>query len=427
MKSIFQGGAKLWFWNTIIRRIVRAPVDGTVFLGREAKKYSIYAVIPTAELWYAEPLSRKIKSLFSLWWRPSEEDLNGAGVQVLLRHVFGTDEDFGPQFLRLYSWHALQDWSLSSLTEHDARRSEALETFTLVTRRRINQNTSYPRLNLSLPLRNPMFWEVAIPMVAKIPVKAFFKFLDVDASFSFNSIRASGHPHADELIAFLYEVLYLQQKIAISLDEYVRLSAFSFCEKTDSVLLNEEVDAIMCVDRTFSYLKASLEKTIAMTGLVFGVQNLDSKNSHKSKHRALSDAMPEGFKQLPYARFLLEHLKSQSMEDLSNYRTGLLHKKGISDLQPHSFTVSFEGNSVDTIAIFKKIFTVLHEQHSKNTAILVCSLALLTDLLVQMDPPKITLDQMKQIFPPEEVAKWMEVLSRHVESQLAEDRDFDSN
>lgn len=422
MKLNFQGSFKVWIWNTLVRRIVRAPNDASVFLGTEIKKHSIFAVVPTADLWYSEPAIRKLKSIFFRRWEPVSDNLNDAGVVVLLRQVFGEEEDFGPQFLRLYNWHCLQEWSTSSLTEQDSRRAEALEAFTLVTRRRINQSTSNPPLNLSLPLRNPMLWEVSIPMVAKIPVRSCFKFLDVDASFSFNSIRAANHPCANELIAFLYEILYLQQKIAISLHEYVRLSAFSFNDKADSVLLDEEVDAIMCVDRVFSYLKASLEKTIALTGLVFQVKNLDSKNTHRSKYSALSDAMPENLKRLPYAGFLLEFLKSENIEDLTNYRTGLLHKKGISDLQPHTYAVPFDGESVDTKAIFKKVFPILHEQHSKNTAILLCSLALLTDRLVELDPPKISLEDLSQIFPPEEVLKWMGVLSRHVESQLDHER-----
>ena len=39
---------------------------------------------------------------------------------------------------------------------------------------------------------------------------------------------------------------------------------------------------------------------------------------------------------------------------------------------------------------------IIHEQHSKNAAVLICALAILTDKLVELDPPIIT---------PEELAK----------------------
>jgi hypothetical protein len=82
----------------------------------------------------------------------------------------------------------------------------------------------------------------------------------------------------------------------------------------------------------------------------------------------------------------LEFLTSKNLEELNNYRTGLLHKKGIADLQPHNYV----GVKPEDLPI-AKIYHVLHEQHAKNTAMLLCALALLTDELVSADPP--TLDQ----------------------------------
>lgn len=151
------------------------------------------------------------------------------------------------------------------------------------------------------------------------------------------------------------------------------------------LLLNAEIDTIMKADLVFSYLKASLEKTVALTGLVYGVTNIDSKKNHASRMKSLADAMPEGIESTPYGAFLLEFLKSENLEELNSYRSGLLHKKGIADLQPHNYV----GHGIAKLP-FGKIFALLHEQHAKNTGVLMSALALLTDQLVMLDPKKVS-------------------------------------
>jgi hypothetical protein len=61
-----------------------------------------------------------------------------------------------------------------------------------------------------------------------------------------------------------------------------------------------------------------------------------------------------------------------------------LHKKGISELQPHNYV----GEKAEKLPLLK-IFNIVHEQHVKNTAVLICILAILTDELVRMVPPDI--------------------------------------
>jgi hypothetical protein len=58
-------------------------------------------------------------------------------------------------------------------------------------------------------------------------------------------------------------------------------------------------------------------------------------------------------------------------------------------LQPHNYF----GTNNQTLPLLN-IFEALHEQHAKNTAILICSLALLTDDLVDRKPPKMTNDEV---------------------------------
>lgn len=231
-------------------------------------------------------------------------------------------------------------------------------------------------------------------MIPKIPIISFQYFLDVHSTFAFAAIRGARLPHSDRIIAYLYEVLFLQQKIAIALHEFARLAAFAGSEKERNLLINAEVDAIMGADAIFSYLKASVEKTIALVGLAFGIDNLDSKKTHERRLAALHAGIPQLYRDTFYCDFLLEFVKSENIEEINKYRLGLLHKMGIADLQPHNYV------AVDVHKLpFRRLLDLLLEQHAKNTAVLLSALALLTDKLVEASPPAISqetlFDQLK--------------------------------
>ena len=98
--------------------------------------------------------------------------------------------------------------------------------------------------------------------------------------------------------------------------------------------------------------------------------------------RALDAALPEIARNTPYAKLLMSLVSSDALEELNNYRSGLLHKKGISELQPHSY-VGVPGDANP----FLKLFATLNEQHAQNSAIFLAVLALLTDDLAQRLPP----------------------------------------
>lgn len=130
--------------------------------------------------------------------------------------------------------------------------------------------------------------------------------------------------------------------------------------------MNAEVDAIRSADLVFTYLKASVEKTIVLLALSYDIPNMVSKKTHRSKIDALTKGLPENVKKQPYCIFVLEFIKSENLDELNSYRTGLLHKKGISDLQPHNYA----GKPASEIPL-KKVYEVLYEQHTKNTAVLI--------------------------------------------------------
>ncbi len=68
-------------------------------------------------------------------------------------------------------------------------------------------------------------------MVVKIPITSFAHYLDMHFEFAVNSIRKANHPEADDIISYLYELLNIQQKIAISLHEYLRLTHYPQLKK----------------------------------------------------------------------------------------------------------------------------------------------------------------------------------------------------
>jgi hypothetical protein len=223
-------------------------------------------------------------------------------------------------------------------------------------------------------------------MVIKMPVVSLWHYLDLHSEYAFNAIRKANHPHSDDLISYLYDILYIQQKIAISLHDFIRTTEHAETKKKDSLLMLAEVDAIRYGDLVFTYLKASIEKTVVLLGLTHGIKNLENKKTHSAKLSALLIGMPPSVTQQAYWEFVYEFIKPEKLEELNNYRTGLLHKKGTSKLQPHQY-VGTKGAATPLV----EIFSILLEQHAKNTAVLLGVLAILTDELVKRDPPSDTL------------------------------------
>jgi hypothetical protein len=366
-----------WF----LEKGLGAPDDVSLLLGNRVRKWSPYIRIETRALWAAEPLSRKIRAIARGRWQHSSDIAQKQALETYRAQIFGTDDDWGNHLLVLYDWHLKREWELESLTDADKQRAVALASFTILTRLRYRDVITSP-LNLRLGLRAPDVAGLAYPMIAKVPLLSFRYFLDLDVHYTFDAIRHSRHPFADDIIAFLYELLFLQQKTAIALLEFVRLIAYADENKKTATLINAEVNAIMQADSIFAYLKASIEKTIALVGAVYGAPGLDAKKDHKARLRALRTALPRDIDKVFYANILFDIVGSENLEDLNNYRAGLLHKKGIADLQPHNYV----GQTPESLPL-RKIFAVMHEQHFMNTAGLVVALALLTDDLVRRDPP----------------------------------------
>ena len=371
-----------------LERILGAPPDVMMLLGDRMREWAPYVSIESRALWATESRSRKLRALLRGRWRPSEASMQAKAREAFKDLLFGGSEDCGEDLVVLNDWHLRREWELNALTEADRARGTALASFTVLTRLRYKEIAASP-LNLQLALRAPYVTDLIYPMVAKMPIVSLRYFLELHVHYAFNAIRRAKHPFSDHIISFLYDLLFLQQKIAIALLEYARLLTYAEEHKGEAQLINAEVDAIMAADALFAYLKASVEKTIALVGVTHGIVNLDAKKDHRKRIAALRAGLPAGVEDLPYGSFLFEMIGSESLEDLNNYRSGLLHKKGIADLQPHNYV-----GQAARAAPLRKVFGVLHEQHSKNTALLLVALALLTDRLVELDPPSFAKEDL---------------------------------
>jgi len=368
--------------DSLIQRVLRLPADFTVYLGSAVQPGSIYARLESVPLWRKQSGRTRLKSLISRRWEPDPGLLDAEAQAALSSGMFGGPEDFGDHLLRLNSWHQSRKWQIE-LPPELARKAAALEVFSVLTRLRLQEEFA-PALQLRLAERAPVVARLVFPMVVKVPVVSFRFFLDVHASFALNSIHKSGHAHAGALGDYLYELLYLQQKVALSLHEFIRLVVYATDEKRGSHIIAAEVSAIMGAELVFVYLKATMEKLITLTGLTFGIADLDGKRTHRARLNALDAGVPAAVLATPYGQMLRELVSSENLDELNSYRSGILHKRGIADLQPHNYVEVAPDESP-----FRRILDVLREQHAKNAACLLCALALLTDELAKLDPPDL--------------------------------------
>ena len=371
----------------LIKYYFNSKREFVVFLGSKPQRGTLFAPVRTMQVWKKETLKKKVKSIFQFHWVPSDEIIQSEAKRIFLIDVFGLPSDYGDQLFKLMNWHNSREWNLDALTDFDKVRAYSLESMTGLNRLRYEQTSE--SLNLKFKEQFPFICILVYPMVVKIPIVSFRYFLDIHCAFAFNSIRKSKHSQSDAIISYLYEVLFLQQKIAISLHEYLRLISHIDSKKSGNIFTAAEMNAIMNADLIFTYLKASIEKIIILIGLTYDITNLDSKKTHREKLAALLKILPERATQQYYCQFMLEFIKSENLDELNTYRTGLLHKRGISDLQPHNYS----GEEAEALPL-KKIFKILHEQHSKNTAVLLGALAMLTDELVKLNPPNITFNEI---------------------------------
>ena len=376
------------FSKFLIKHYFKSEEDFQVTIGDKVQIGSIFTKVETLLLWKNETFFKKAFAIIKMKWEPDKNKMRGIAKKYFMEELFGEKGDYGEKLFELMSWHNSQKWDLSSLTFVDLDKAKALEGMAILSDLRFCKK-SYKSLVLNMCNRNPLICLLTYPMIIKIPVVSMRTYLQLHYAFCFNSIRRSKHPFSDDLVDYLYEIMFLQHKIANALHEIVNLIVYTREKKNGSLLINAEVDAIREIDTAITNLKATIEKAVVFIGFIYGINNLDVKKEHQKRIKALVEKIPKKASRNFYWENIYEFLKSENLIKLNNFRTGLLHKKGIASLQPHNYL----GNN-DSHIMLSKMYDFLYEQHAKNTTMLIGMSSLLTDELVERDPPKLTVPEL---------------------------------
>lgn len=365
----------------ILKYYFRKPVDTVVPFGPNMQRGSLMAAVYYLPLWKQTSLMEKVTSILKGRWNPNNEVVMSEAKKVIMNDVFGTPDDYGEELYNINLLHNYRQWDFSFLTSDDEEKAKALQGLRLLTGLRHRSKGTNPYLHLNLKLFSPLMCSLVEPMVLKIPVLSLRFCLEIHEEFAFNSIRQANHPQADDLIAYLYDSLVIQQKVAGGFHELLRLIADTQQKHDDSQLTFGEIEAMTLCETVVNYLKATIEKIIIILGLIFEITGLELSKTHQKKLKALDTKLPEKVKALPYFDFVWTYIQPDELEKLNNLRTGINHKRGISKLQPHLY-MDKEVKGKPLI----DVFSILIDQHRKNTIIFLGVLAILTDDLMFRHP-----------------------------------------
>ena len=361
-------------------------------LGTKMQSGSLTVILDNRAIWKREPFFKKLKMLVNKKTIPSENVVQALAYNLFMEDYFGTINDYGEMLYELNKQHNSIEWDFKYLTDADRKKAESIDALIILELSRHSETSDL--LNLNLAQKNIITCTLATPMFIKIPIVSMQYFLIIHNMFAFNEIRKAGHTQANGIIAYLYELSVLQCKIGATLHTFLKLINLTNQNKEHNLITIYELDAIRQADLLFIYLKASIEKIMVLTGLVFNIIDLEAKKTHKQKIKKLEDEIPNGIKEAWYHDLFMEYISSKSLERLNSYRTGILHKKGISKLQPNEYF----GKNADTLPLID-IYQVLYEEHTNNSFAFLFALAMLTDELVKLVPPD---DNIIHIFPSDE-------------------------
>jgi hypothetical protein len=349
---------------------------------RQKQDGTLSAVVPAWTVWKAEPLHHKLRSILSGEWRPLTATLRQTGVEALLEDQLGGNQDLGPDLLRLVWLHNHRRWMRAALTKQDSERADGLVHFTLLTNVRYRRfGGSYPPLNLQLGERWPVLRMLLYIISVRVPVESIRYFVQVSPKCVFDAVRRTLHPNSEEIISYLYEILFIQQKTAVALFDFLTLASEIRRSKQDAVLVREELDQVLRADLLVMYLKSTLEKAIALVAAIRMVPGLDNRRRHMARVQAIEKALSPVPEHAYYIELFLDMIRSDNFSEIDRLRSGIVHKRGVANLQPHSYAGVTPTDLPDL-----ELYSKLHEQHAKNSAVVLAALAMLTDDLVGRDP-----------------------------------------
>ena len=316
------------------------------------------------------------------------------GDRIAQDEIFGYDSDFGKTLLALNTEVGKKSWNTEKhLTPKDLEKANAIGNLNIIIRNKFIGLVSEPPLSMSLFDAYPEVCLTIAPMTPYVLVQSIRYFVDINLYYTFSAIRKSNHQYKDDLIAYLYELLDLQAKNALSLLELLELCHTIQQKKGNSILIKEEHDAMEKANLLIIRLKSFIEKVMAFWGVVYGDTSVDSAGKHKTREKKVNKHIRESYKKHPYYQLLIAYIKPENFAELDNYRTGILHKKGSSQMQPHSFV----GKKFDDTP-FRKLLALIMEHRQRSSIALVSALAVMTDELVKKEPPQKRFAMMLDIF-----------------------------
>lgn len=340
------------------------------------------------------------KILFSLGLRhmrnieDMEHRISKLVARIAHNEIFGYEPDFGKFLFTINMEIGKKNWEVEKhLTLMDLEKADAIGTSNIMIRNKFIDLVSEPPMNMSLFDTYPEVCLTITPMTPYVLVQSIRYFVDVNHHYTFSAIRKSNHQNKDELIAYLYELLDLQAKNALSLLELLELCHTIQQKKGDSVFIKEEHDATEKANSIIIRLKSFIEKVTAFVGVVYGDTSVDSAKKHKTRERKIEEHIRESHKKHPYYQLFTAYIKRENFAELDNYRTGILHKKGSSDMQPHSFV----GKKFDETPI-RKLLGVIMEHRQRSSIALISALAIMTDELVKKEPPQKRFAMLLDLF-----------------------------
>ena len=351
------------------------------------QKGGLVITLSTREILKELTFVQKILFLLGLRSFKSTDDIEIRIGKLMARvaqdEIFGYDSDFGKKLFILNMEISKKNWNVEKhLTPKDLQRADAIGALNIMIRNKFIGVVSDPPLNMSLFNTYPEVCLTIAPMTSYVLVQSIRYFIDINPHYTFSAIRQSNHQHKDELIAYLYELLVLQAENAKSLLELLELCHTIQQKKGDSFLIKEERDAAEKINSLILRLRAFIEKIMAFWGVVYGDTSVASAGKHKTREKKVNEHIRKSYEKHPYYQLLTEYVKSKNFAELDKYRTGILHKKGSSDTQPHSFA----GKKFDDTP-FKKLLALIMEHRQRSSIALVSVLAVMTDELITKEPP----------------------------------------
>ena len=323
-----------------------------------------------------------------------ERRIGNLVTRIAYDEIFGYDSDFGKTLFAINMESGKKNWDVEKhLTPKDLEKADAIGTLKILIRNRFIGLESKPPLSMSLFHAYPEVCLTIIPMTSYVLVQSICYFVDVNPHYTFSAIRKSNHPNKDDLIAYLYELLDLQAKNAMSLLELLELCHTIQQKKSDSALIREELDATEKANLLIIRLKSFIEKVTAFVGAMYGDTSVDSASKHKAREKKIEKHIKERHKKHPYYQLFTAYIKQENFAELDNFRTGVLHKKGSSHVQPHSFV----GKKFDETPI-RKLLGLILEHRQRSSIALVSALAIMTDELVNLEPPEKRFAMLLDLF-----------------------------